>query len=531
MPSVKDNDLLLAVRMREFCRPPTAWNRSLWSVSTQSLLREVVEAAKVRQDGILSDGSVSNLQGTACILVGRDPGVGDGATRKHLQVSLNPKTIITPASLANANIEMAVQDLEANYLPRWADAVQTGLKDDAIEHCSRCVISHLMNRGHDAAVIAETIRTAVLVTGSTVATAADLIRELHSLGSKPPATFRAVFPVRRAPLSGKTKCKSWMQGHEVAAWLKANPATPPDPGERFAGAVTMELDARDHLAAVDSAAARFAMICDRAILGSRVPIESFGYFWLSGRQERFPIAPANRGVEVASISRQDRIYDVAPEHANVDRAIALLAELDHGPASAAVTSGWAALESLAMGPAEGEERVETAIRIASLVTASFPRAELTTLAYSYGASHNDALAAELRNATSNRERTMRILDLLRAGSVPRFGRVEDTAAAMRMLQLIKDPIATMRRINQHLECALRRLYRLRNLVAHGGRTDSIVLEAGVRAAAPLVGAAFDRIHHASLSQNLNPIELIARAQLRMSLIDPTQPAQLVSLLE
>jgi hypothetical protein len=94
-----------------------------------------------------------------------------------------------------------------------------------------------------------------------------------------------------------------------------------------------------------------------------------------------------------------------------------------------------------------------------------------------------------------------------------------------------DPVSTLRRVNQYIECALKRLYRLRNLVAHGARTDSIVLEAGVRAAAPLVGAAFDRIHHASTSLKLNPVELIARAQLRIATFDPAQPAQLVSLLE
>lgn len=184
-----------------------------------------------------------------------------------------------------------------------------------------------------------------------------------------------------------------------------------------------------------------------------------------------------------------------------------------------------------MGPAEDGNRVETAIRIASLVTASFARAELTTLAYSYCDSNKDALAADIRNAATNRERTERMLQRLTAPPLPSFGRLEDTAGAKRMVQFIADPTNTIKRINQYIECALRRLYRLRNLVAHGGRTDSIVLEAGVRAAAPLIGAAFDRIHHASTSTNLSPVELIARAQLRISLLDAGQPMQLVSLLE
>jgi hypothetical protein len=115
--------------------------------------------------------------------------------------------------------------------------------------------------------------------------------------------------------------------------------------------------------------------------------------------------------------------------------------------------------------------------------------------------------------------------------LPTFGRVEDSAGAKRMAQLLADPVNTLKRINQYIECAFRRLYRLRNLVAHGARTDSIVLEAGARVAAPLVGAAFDRIHHASASLGLKPVELIARAQLRIAMLDPTQTAALVSILD
>ena len=42
-----------------------------------------------------------------------------------------------------------------------------------------------------------------------------------------------------------------------------------------------------------------------------------------------------------------------------------------------------------MGPAEDGDRIETAIRIAALVTASFVRAGLTTLAFAYEKSNKD----------------------------------------------------------------------------------------------------------------------------------------------
>ena len=184
-----------------------------------------------------------------------------------------------------------------------------------------------------------------------------------------------------------------------------------------------------------------------------------------------------------------------------------------------------------MGPAEDGDRIETAVRIAALVTASFVRAELTTLAYSYEKSNKDQTATEIKAAKSNRERCDKIVQRLLETPFPTFGRVEDVAGAKRIVQLLGDPVITLKRINLYIECALRRLYRLRNLVAHGGRTDSIVLEAGVRAAAPLVGAAFDRIHHANTSEGLSPVELIARAQQRIALLDIMNKTELISLLD
>ena len=531
MPTVKDNELILAIRMRELCKPPTAWNRALWAVSALTSLNEVLEAAKVRRDGILSDTSLSNLQHTTAVLIGKDPGVGDDKARYYLQKHLNGKSLITPESLASATIKQAIDDLEANYLSRWADRIDQGVPDAIIEQCARCVVSHLLNRGRSRKSVSERIREAVFTQQPMVATAGELIRDLHSLASQPSAEYQAVFPVVSAPESGKTKSPIWMPGVELVAWMKRNNIPPFHTNERAGGAVTFTLTARDRPAAEHTAAARFVAIRDRAVLGARKAIEPLGYFWLTGSSNRASIVPPDRGVEVASIKRQDKIYSVEESDSGIGRAIALLAELDHGPSSAAVTSGWAALESLSMGPAEDGDRIETAVRIAALVTASFVRAELTTLAYSYEKSNKDQTATEIKTAKNNRERCDKIMQLLLAVQHSTFGRVEDEAGAKRIVQLLGDPVNTLKRINLYIESAFRRLYRLRNLVAHGARTDSIALEAGVRAAAPLVGAAFDRIHHASTSEGLGPVELIARAQQRIALLDPTNNTALISLLD
>jgi hypothetical protein len=323
MPSVKDNELVLAIRMRELCRPPTAWNRSLWSVSALTSLREVLEASAVRRDGILSDASVSNLQHSTAVLLGKDPGVGDSSARKHLQGALSGTSVITPGSLAAATIDQAATDLEANYLPRWAAAIEAGVTDEIIERCARSVVSHLLNRGHSRKSVADRIWDAVLKHGATFSKASDLIRDLHTLSTQPRVEFQAVFPVQSAPDICKTASPGWMKGADLVAWMKDNgiPAFAAD--ERVRGAVTFKVSALDRLAAEHIAAARFAAIRDRAMLGAREPIVPLGYFWLSGSPDHASVEPQSRGVEcgVDQSAGQDlHLRRQHPEHREVDLA-------------------------------------------------------------------------------------------------------------------------------------------------------------------------------------------------------------------
>jgi hypothetical protein len=79
--------------------------------------------------------------------------------------------------------------------------------------------------------------------------------------------------------------------------------------------------------------------------------------------------------------------------------------------------------------------------------------------------------------------------------------------------------------------ALRRLYRTRNLILHGGATQSVALAASLRTAAPLVGAGLDRIVHAAYAEGLAPFDLAARAEVTLSLVDGETGLSVVDLLE
>ena len=87
-----------------------------------------------------------------------------------------------------------------------------------------------------------------------------------------------------------------------------------------------------------------------------------------------------------------------------------------------------------------------------------------------------------------------------------------------LTQMVQTPGAALRDIRAHIESSVLRLYRVRNLVLHGGSVDAVALKACLRTVAPLVGAGLDRVAHAWYVEGLAPIELAARAATRVELV-------------
>lgn len=88
-----------------------------------------------------------------------------------------------------------------------------------------------------------------------------------------------------------------------------------------------------------------------------------------------------------------------------------------------------------------------------------------------------------------------------------------------MCEVVARPCPTLGRVNGYLRGALRRLYRQRNIVLHGGSTRSVALRATLRTAGPLVGAALDRVAHGYAACDVAPLDLAGRAQLAVRIVD------------
>lgn len=205
--------------------------------------------------------------------------------------------------------------------------------------------------------------------------------------------------------------------------------------------------------------------------------------------------------------------------------------LDRGTSGPAVSSGWAAIESMMIGRGEGQNRVNAADRLASIIACSFPRAELTKLAFRHMSNGTDKLAAQLARATTNRERANMVATHLNAGGTLTLPLLTDNAAATRMSKLIKESRKCLDEVRTHVTKALRRFYRQRNLVMHAGKIDTVTLKATLRTAAPLIGAGMDRIAHAVLNEGIDALDLAARANNALGLVESRQGKPVTDLLE
>lgn len=328
---------------------------------------------------------------------------------------------------------------------------------------------------------------------------------------------------------------AWRPATVVRTWLKTNAGDPR--GVRQSGGFLYVFEARDHVAAAYRGAQNVDRILARSTLAgphSYRP-EAEGRIWVKGHERPIRSPRETRNALVKSLVSESRLYDLS-RSTDLDDALELLATMNNGSPGPAIASGWAAIESLLVSPTDPEDSSEgrgavAADRVAALVAASWPRGDLTTLSYRHKPEEEDFVSLALRSDLSNRERSRVIGDALSADRPLRLKDSSDQAAAERMAKLMKDPRSTLGDVEAHVRSAMRRLYRQRNIVMHGGSTETVTLEATLRTCAPLVGAGLDRIAHARLADGVGALQLATKARMGFDLLRSETPVHVVDLLE
>ena len=218
--------------------------------------------------------------------------------------------------------------------------------------------------------------------------------------------------------------------------------------------------------------------------------------WSMQRRSGFPTLATNRMINLVSFDRLDRLQDLAIAD-YLANTLALVEPLQTAAPHIAVISGWSAIESLLVGPADAEDIV-AARRFSLIIAASLMRAEFTWLAKTYIAENSDAEAQALDDCASNIERAKLFQMLAFTRPALTLTNVTDNLALQRVRPALQNPRREITNIAEILTREFTRLYRKRNMVVHGGQIRGANLHSISETLTPLIGAGIDRIVNAEL---------------------------------
>lgn len=482
-------------------------------------LHELYEACNVLRDGTLSEASVKRVCSALQRKAGLDPALSTEEKGHLRQQITNVPKADGPAHYAVAQVAAL---LEADYLRRWAKVVAT--PNFTVERFARSIASHALDAGFSAKHLHGLIKS--YITSAQGVTLADICEDLHAeMTRSPRRSFEVLLAFQRKPKLTQGIPSDWLQGRAVTDWLTANRFDTSD--VRAPVGIVLTVEARDTAGAAQAAREVSDRFAARARIALGQPLDRLPWLWVVGDAQRVKHAAESRGVRVKELDREGHIFAATPAGDGVDAAIELLAHLDESSPTAAIAGGWGAIEGLLADPGD---RATAADNLAALVACSFPRAELTAL--SYQAADEDAtVATQLAGLTSNRDRSRVAAQLILNGQLPAMRSSADEAAVARVRKLLNDPSRELMTIKDVIAEAFHRLYRQRNLILHGGRLDSVTLKASLRTVAGLAGAGMDRITHGHYVLAFRPLELVARADLSIALINRQTSLSCVDLLE
>ncbi|CAE6793831.1 integrase [Paraburkholderia haematera] len=505
-------------RLHEFFSEQKHWYRSLWGIGTVLAMDELFEACTVMKQGHLSEGSVKRIASSLQKRCALHPGF---TTAEKQLLNEQVRQVPRADGVAHFTIRELGQRISSDYLSRWATAVAGN--NFRAEHFARHVGAHLLDAGFSSQFFHDWIANRRDAPESI--TLAELCEELQDvIRSSPPRPFEVLIAVKSMPRLNDVTHTPWLKAAAVTEWLRQNGFE--TRGVRAAAALIVTVTARDEVGAAHTARNESDRYSARALLATGKPLDLLPSLWVRGGSKEFPMRANSRGVAVSELFRGDRIFasDVGQD---VDAALELLAHLEDSSPPAAIAGGWGAIEGLLADPSD---RASAADNLATLVTCSFPRAELTALSRRAERIFPNE-CAELTGIETNRERSRLLAQMILENRMPVMPSVADQAAVARMKKLLSNPNSELQTIKDLIAESFHRLYRQRNLILHGGRMDSVALHASLRTVAKLAGAGMDRITHGHYEQKLRPLELVAKANMALAVIDKASPLDCVDLLE
>lgn len=528
-----DPEAVLA-RVIDYSTPYEAWPRRLWDLGTVLALRELHESCAWVAEGALHQPAVDWQKAKLLPLLGPERALGDSHLRQKLTHILKG-ALHAPSSTARELADL-IDLIDAGYLARHASELDAGAVMK-VERLARTVSSHLLDTGFSMPAVQRWARGHQ----GRGLSPSDLLRDAQALLDAGPQRYEILLPCSKIPHRQALTAgvETYRPRRAAIDWLQERGHPVPD---RLEGAFCFPISARDPHAAADQARELAERLMARDTFGARDGhLQITGELYVQDLPRSLPVHRESRFGRIPSLLQEKQMYTVTAERGRLDAALELAAPLNDGSTAAAVSGAWAAAESLLFSGAdqtsEKDERgrVVIATRLAKLVACSWPRAELTALSYRLDPTSDPALHDRLNQAHANQERAAVLEQALRAGTTVTPAQssraASDTRALERMRQLVADPAPLLREVALVCERSFRRLYRSRNVIAHAGATSALAHTATLRVSAPLLGAALDRIAHAYLVKQVDPLVLAAQAENSLELVGDSLGRPLTELLE
>jgi hypothetical protein len=518
--SVNTRDDLVGARLLDFLDARTSWHRALWNPGLVLALKEIPEASDAVQAGILAEKSFGFAIASTLNTASLDCGVGSKADLKALGEAL--KLPLRSTGLNYHAVGQFTQDIERTYLSRWATDI-ANKPDLKPERIARAVASHLLDIGFNSDFLHRWWKYRLSYQHPR-RPLHELIEEAHALASNAPNTYDILVAFDRVPDKKFGRPAGWVDSKTVVAWLATHEFTTSN--VKQIGGILLQLSARDPQAAADAAVETIDNLVARARIATTSELHCLPSIWVAGESKPYPFARRTPGLNLGALIRENVVYTKSGPEDAVDAAFEMLAPLQTGSPIAAIAAGWAAIEAILGEP---DDRGGAADRLATIVACSFPRAELTAL--SYVLARDDAvMRTALAGMTENIDRAMCVASAIITNQTLTLSKWSDRATLLRMRNVLADPAGALNDIREYVRFAFRRLYRQRNLVLHGGKTNAVALRACLRTAIPLIGAGMDRISHAHYVEKLPPLAMAARAQIALSTINSRIPVSCANLL-
>ncbi|WP_331762242.1 hypothetical protein OG612_44865 (plasmid) [Streptomyces sp. NBC_01527] len=516
----------------------TPWARRLWDIGSVLALEELWEAGHWQAHGVLSATACDWQRNELSALIGPDRGLGDRELRQELTTLL--KQPLPDPSPSRRRLKEIIGHVRAGYLQRWAMAVSAPIdKRVKPERFSRTLAGHLLDLGYSASHLRSWASELYKARATTI----EIAESAAELANTPAQTYDVLVALEKVPRRELAEpLEHWYAKGKVVAWLREHGHD--TTGIRAGGGFVYQLSALDPYGAAEQARQMLERMIARSQFlrrdrGGVVPLR---HIWVAGHPHPVPLAPPARGADVLTLVNEGHLYQVVGRRSRIDDALELAAAVNRGPMAPAVAGAWAAIESLLVHPddPQGTERSGKAVaadRMAAIIACSWPRAELTALAHRHSPREQDDLARDVAACTTNLERARLIAEALHSRGVDALDftrastKYSDRPAAQRMADLVHDPRPLLGDVTRAFRIAMRRLYRTRNIILHGGATQGVALEASLRTAAPLIGAGLDRIVHANYVEGLDPLDLAARAEVALKLVHGETGLSTVELLE